>query len=102
MLRSRSFFMKNAIRQLVKNPGFTIVALATLALGIGINTTTFTVLNRLLLQRLPFREPERMVQIWASYGQYGLGGQAPGDYFDEKKHNTVFEDVVACAQGMQC
>ncbi len=94
--------MKNAIRQLVKNPGFTVVALATLALGIGINTTTFTVLNRLLLQRLPFREPERMVQIWASYSQYGLGGQAPGDYFDEKKHNTVFEDVVAYVPGIQC
>lgn len=94
--------MKNAIRQLVKNPGFTIVALATLALGIGINTTTFTVLNRLLLQRLPFREPDRMVQIWASYAQYGFGGQAPGDYFDEKKHNTVFEDMVAYVPGIQC
>ena len=94
--------MKHAIRQLVKNPGFTIVALATLALGIGINTTTFTVLNRLLLQRLPFREPERLVQIWASYAQYGLGGQAPGDYFDQKNHNTVFEDVVAYVPGIQC
>src|SRR4051812_40729446 len=94
--------MKNAIRQLVKNPGFTIVALATLALGIGINTTTFTVLNRLLLQGLPFREPERLVQVWASYSQYGLGGQAPGDYFDEKEHNAVFDDMVAYAPGIQC
>jgi len=94
--------MKNAIRQLVKNPGFTIVALATLALGIGINTTTFTVLNRLLLQGLPFHQPERLVQVWASYSQYGFGGQSPGDYFDEKEHNAVFEDMVAYVPGIQC
>jgi len=49
--------MKYALRQLAKNPGFTIVALATLALGIGVNTTAFTALNRLLLQALPFRDP---------------------------------------------
>ena len=48
--------MKYALRQLAKNPGFTIVALATLALGIGVNTTAFTALNRLLLQALPFRD----------------------------------------------
>ena len=58
--------MKNAFRQLLRNPGFAVVALTTLALGIGVNTTAFTALNRLLLQGLPFREPGRLVQIWAS------------------------------------
>ena len=46
--------MKHALRQLATKPGFTIVALLTLALGIGVNTTAFTVLNRLMLQALPF------------------------------------------------
>jgi len=55
--------LRYGIRALCKTPGFTIVALATLALGIGVNTTTFTVLNRLLLQSLPFRDPDRIVQI---------------------------------------
>ena len=91
--------MKYAFRQLAKNPGFTVVALVTLALGIGVNTTAFAVLNRLLLQALPFREPGRLVQIWADYAQNGRGGQAPGDYFDERDQNTVFENVAAYVQG---
>ena len=93
--------MKRAISRLLKNPGFTIVALFTLALGIGVNTTAFTVLNRLLFQALPFREPDRLVQIWASYSQYGFGPQAPGDYFDLREHNAVFEDVAAYNPGIK-
>jgi hypothetical protein len=48
--------MKHGLRKLAKDPGFTAVALATLALGIGVNTTAFTALNRLLLQALAWRE----------------------------------------------
>jgi predicted permease len=87
--------MKFAFRQLVKSPGFTIVALATLALGIGVNTSTFTVLNRLLLQSLPFREPDRIVQIGDNSDGRGFYGQSPGDYFDERDQNTVFDNVAA-------
>ena len=58
--------MKYALRQLARSPGFTLVALATLALGIGVNTTAFTALNRLLLHALPFPQPERLVQVWAT------------------------------------
>ncbi|HEY5228843.1 MAG TPA: ABC transporter permease, partial [Opitutaceae bacterium] len=87
--------MRFAIRQLMKSPGFTIVALATLALGIGINTTTFTILNRLLLQSLPFRDSDRIVQIGDNSNGNGFYGQSPGDYFDERDQNTVFDTVAA-------
>jgi putative ABC transport system permease protein len=87
--------MRYAIRQLLKNPGFTIVALLTLALGIGVNTTAFTVLNRLLLQSLPFRDPATLVQVWATVPRQGFVGMAPGDYFDEKEQNTVFAGIAA-------
>ncbi len=84
-----------ALRQLVKNRGFTMVALATLALGIGVNTTAFSVLNRLLLQSLPYHDAGRMVQIWATSARSEYVSQAPGDYFDERDGNTVFENVAA-------
>jgi putative ABC transport system permease protein len=87
--------MRFAFRQLMRNPGFTVVALATLALGIGVNTTTFSVLNRLLLQSLPFRESDRIVQIGDNSDGQGFYGQSPGDYFDERDQNTVFETVAA-------
>jgi hypothetical protein len=58
--------MKYALRKLAKNPGFTVVALAKLALGIGVNSAAFTVLNRLLLRPLPFRDPDHLVQVWTS------------------------------------
>jgi predicted permease len=87
--------MKHALRQLAANPGFTIVALVTLALAIGVNTTSFTVLNRLMLQSLPFQDPANLVQVWstAAHGEYL--GTAPADYFDERDQNTVFTDMAA-------
>src|SRR6266508_417246 len=55
--------LKFAFRQLLKNPGFTTVALLTLALGIGANTAIFTVVNALLLRSLPVSNPEELVQV---------------------------------------
>ncbi|HXP62219.1 MAG TPA: ABC transporter permease [Dongiaceae bacterium] len=91
--------MKFAIRQLAKNPGFTVVALLTLAMGIGVNTTAFTFLNRLLLQSLPYRDPGRLVQVWASNSHESFAAQAPGDFFDEQEQNTVFSGMAAYVQG---
>ena len=91
--------MKFAIRQLAKNPGFSVVALLTLALGIGVNTTAFTVLNRLLLQSLPYQDPAHLVQVWASVPRETYAGHAPGDFFDEQEQNTVFSDMAAYIPG---
>ncbi|HEY3756892.1 MAG TPA: ABC transporter permease [Opitutaceae bacterium] len=87
--------MKHALRQLISHPGFTIVALITLALGIGINTTAFSVLDRLLLQGLPFRDPSSLVQVWTKHPRYGRVPTAPADFFDLKEQNTVFTDLAA-------
>ncbi len=56
--------MKHAIRVLLKNPGFTLAAVITLALGIGANTAIFSVLNAMLLRAMPFRDPQRLVMVW--------------------------------------
>ena len=82
--------MKFAVRQLAKNPGFTVVALLTLAMGIGVNTTAFTFLNRLLLQSLPYRDSGRLVQVWSSNARNSFAAQAPGDFFDEQHQKHGF------------
>jgi hypothetical protein len=55
-----------AIRQLLKSPGFTLLAVLTLAVGIGLNTAIFTLINDLFLRRLPFQEPARLVHMFAN------------------------------------
>jgi len=92
--------MKYALLKLARSPGFTVVALLTLALGIGVNTTAFTVLNRLLLESLPFRDIPTLVQVWTTGSNGDYRGTAPADYFDEKEQNTVFTDMSAYNPGI--
>lgn len=60
-------YLRYGIRVLLKTPTFTVVAIVTLALGIGANTAIFTVLNAALLKPLPFLDPDRIVQIQESH-----------------------------------
>jgi putative ABC transport system permease protein len=87
--------MKYALRKLAASPGFMVVALVTLALGIGVNTTAFTVLNRLILKALPYHDPASLVQLWSTAPRWGNIPNSPADYFDEREQNTVFTDVAA-------
>lgn len=87
--------MRYALRQLARTPWFTCAALVTLGLSIGVNTTAFTVLNRIVLQSVPFHEPSRLVQIWAATPKGDPYPQAPGDYFDERDQSTSFEQLAA-------
>jgi len=91
--------IRYAFRMLVKNPGFTIVAVLTLALGIGANTAIFSVVENLLLRPLPYPQPERLVEIANTYPpQVPKGGLSPGDYADWKRQNQSFSEMGAYAE----
>jgi predicted permease len=83
--------MKFAFRQLLKSPGFTAVALLTLALGIGVNTTTFTLVNALLFRIPSFASPGRLVEVFRTTPQSQFNRQAPANVRDVVEQNTVFE-----------
>src|SRR6266540_257093 len=83
-----------AFRQLVKNPGFTVVAVLTLALGIGANTAIFSVVYAVVLRPLPFPESERLVAIWTQTPQVDRLPMAAANHRDLKSQTTVFEDIA--------
>ena len=88
--------LRFAIRALRKNPGFTAVAVLTLALGIGANTAIFSVVQGVLLRPLPFRHPENLVQIWNTYSLMPAFPQvemSPGDFADFKKQAASFSEM---------
>ena len=85
-----------AFRQLLKNPGFTAVAVLTLALGIGANTAIFSAVNALVLQPLPYRNPDRLVQVFSQNEKTGTLSvwNSPPDFVDLKSQSKTFEEVV--------
>jgi len=84
------------VRNLVRTPGFTAVALLTLALGIGANTAIFSVVENVLLKPLPYPQPENLVEIWNTYPpQIPKAGLSPGDYADWHQQATSFSEMGA-------
>src|SRR4029077_12526705 len=86
---------KLAFRQLRKSPGFTFVAVLTLALGIGANTAIFSIVNAVLLRPLPYPDADRIMVLNESSGPGQDYSVALPDYFDWQKDNTVFEYLAA-------
>ena len=84
-----------AFRQLRKSPGFTFIAVLTLALGIGANTAIFSVINAVLLQPLPYPEPDRIVSLNESDPIQPSISINWLDFLDWKHANTVFENLAA-------
>ena|SRR5579859_2273646 len=86
-----------ALRQLRRNPGFTTVAVITLALAVGANTAIFSVVHTVLLAPLPYQQVDRLMMIWGrnvSRGEQSFPISA-GDFTDWKQKNDVFEDIAA-------
>jgi predicted permease len=83
-------------RMLIKNPGFTAIAMLTLALGIGANTAIFSVVNSLLLTPPHYKQPDRLVMVWEqkTSGNWFRGAVSPANYFQWSEHNTVFEQIA--------
>ncbi len=87
--------LRFALRQLRKSPGFTLVAVLTLALGIGANTAIFSIVNAVLLRPLPYPDADRIMVLNESSGPGQDYSVALPDYFDWQKDNTVFEHLAA-------
>ena len=87
--------LKFAFRSLMKRPGFTLVAVITLMLAIGVNTTIFSVVNAVLLRALPFRNPEQLVSVYKPVAGEGLPGLAAYEYLAWHEKQTSFEDLGA-------
>src|SRR5262245_236159 len=102
-MRMESFIqdLRFGARMLMKQPGFTLIAVITLALGIGANTAIFSVVNGVLLRPLPYYEPERLVMVWADrpirQAQLGVTDYpvTVADFVDWRNHNQVFERMAA-------
>ena len=91
MIESCSKTFNFAIRSLIKQPGFTVVAVITLMLAIGVNTTIFSVVNAVLLRALPFQDPEHLVAVQKSAGTGGLPGIAAYQYLAWREKQTSFD-----------
>jgi putative ABC transport system permease protein len=89
--------VKYAFRVLARQPGVTLVAILTLALGIGANSAIFSAVNAVLLSPLPYDQPDRLMTVWEKRPGEGVMDNvvAPADFVDWVKMNTTFESMAA-------
>ena len=89
--------LRYGVRLLLRSPGFTAIAIAALAIGIGANTAIFSAVNTLLIQRLPYAGPERLAVVW----EHNLPRDrknnvvSPGNFIHWREMNQVFDDMAA-------
>ena len=85
------------LRALRKNPGFTTVAVVTLALGIGATSAIYSVTYATLLAPLPYPNGDRLVMVWSQLQHRRVWGASAGDFLDWKRQSTVFQDLNAAS-----
>jgi predicted permease len=100
MLHSLLRDIQFALRQLRKKPGFTLITVVTLALGIGATTSIFSLVNTLVLRPLPFPEQEKLMAVSTGYQESPGQPIRPGslsypDYFDYRAKNRTFDDIAS-------
>ena len=92
--------LRYGLRTLLKNPGFTIVAVSALALGIGANSAIFSVVNAVLLRPLPFKNAEQLVMLWENATHLGFpkNTPSPANFLDWQKQASAFTGIAAMAE----
>jgi putative ABC transport system permease protein len=88
--------LRFALRGLARQPGFAAIAVVTLALGVGVNSAIFTVVNAVVLRQLPFPEPDRLVRVTADAKGLGVSdlGMSPPELFDYRDRAGLFENIA--------
>jgi putative ABC transport system permease protein len=86
--------LRYGVRMLTRKPGFTLIAVLTLALGIGANTAIFSVVNAALLRPLPYREADKLVMVWEQSQREAQNVANPANYMDWGEQNDVFTEMA--------
>src|SRR5690242_14737662 len=94
-MTSLSHDVRYSFRTLLKHKGFTVVAVLTLALGIGINTAMFSVLNTFLFRSLPYPESDRLIRVFRTSPHSQSWPFSNANFFDQHDQNSVFEKMAA-------
>src|SRR6266487_615815 len=93
--------MRYALRQMLKAPGFTTVAVLTLAFGVGASSAVFSIVNAAMLRPLPYPNQDRLVRVLELVPQLGRFAVAPANFLDWRAQNTVFDGIAAFGVGFE-
>src|SRR6266540_1198967 len=94
--------LRYGVRMLGKNPGFTTVAVVSLALGIGATTAIFSVFHGVLLRSLPYRNPDRLAMLWTDDPKHNIReeGVSYPNFLDWRAQSRSFEEMAICSRSL--